>query len=215
MEFLRTYTAVEAQRKSGGDDRVETFADGPNCVIALADGMGGRAGAAAAAEGFIEAVRAARSSILDLLNAEHWYRLLRRADKLIHDDANAGETTAVVVAITPDGLAGASVGDSGAWIVTVDRMFDLTAAQVRKPGLGTAMAQPVPFRAGPLDGTLLVASDGLFKYATPPAICDCVRRAELAEVPRRLIDAVRMPSGGLQDDVAVAVARWIDEEPTT
>ena len=210
MEFLRTYTAVEFERKSG-EDRVEVFEDGPNCVIALADGFGGRAGAAAAADGLIDAVRAARSSILDLLNPEHWYRLLRSADKLIHDDANAGETTAVVVAITPDGVGGASVGDSGAWIVTADRMFDVTAAQMRKPGLGTAMAQPVPFRAGPLDGTLLVASDGLFKYATPPAICDCVRRDELAAIPRRLIDAVRMPSGGLQDDVAVAVARWVDE----
>jgi serine/threonine protein phosphatase PrpC len=213
MEFLRTFTAVEFQGETG-DDRVEVFADGPNCVIALADGMGGHAGAAAAAEAFIASVKAARLSILDWLNSEHWYRLLRSSDKLIQGDGG-GETTAVVAAVTPDGVAGASVGDSGAWIVTADRMFDLTAAQMRKPGLGSGQAAPLPFRAGPLDGTLLVASDGLFKYATPAAICDCVRNGEFADVPRRLVDAVRMKSGKLQDDVAVAVARWVDDEGTS
>ena len=51
MEFLRTFTAVEFQHTKG-EDRVAVFEDGPNCVIALADGMGGRAGGAAAAVAF-------------------------------------------------------------------------------------------------------------------------------------------------------------------
>jgi hypothetical protein len=52
--------------------------------------------------------------------------------------------------------------------------------------------EPVPF-----DGTLLVASDGLFRYATTH---DIVRNLD------RLVDLVRLPNGALQDDISVVIA---------
>jgi hypothetical protein len=71
------------------------------------------------------------------------------------------------------------------------------------------MATPIPFyRKKAPAGTLLVATDGLLKYSWPQKICETVRAThDVDALPKALIDLVRMPSGGLQDDVAVAVAR--------
>jgi hypothetical protein len=52
-----------------------------------------------------------------------------------------------------------------------------------------------------------VATDGLLKYSWPEKICQAVRSVQIRALPKALIDLVRMPSGGLQEDAAVAVAR--------
>src|SRR5262249_7289847 len=99
---------------------------------------------------------------------------------------------------------GASVGDSGAWLI--DPFVDLTSAQKRKPLIGSGRACPVPF-ASPFAGTLLLASDGLFKYAAQSRIRQLAAHPELERIPEMLVDAVRLPSGNLQDDVAVMICR--------
>ena len=196
---------------SGGHDRVDVLVAGDARALVIADGMGGRSGAARAAEMWIEAVRtrAAAHDAGKWADTDFWVDLMAEADRAIRDDSAAGETTAVVAVITPSGLAGASVGDSGAWLIGDDDHVDLTKSQIRKPGLGTGMATPMPFyRRKPPAGTLLLATDGLLKYTSPAKICATVRAASAVELlPTALIDLVRMPSGGLQDDVAVAVAR--------
>ena len=53
----------------------------------------------------------------------------------------------MITALSADGILGASVGDSGAWLVAPDGVLDLTAHQRRKPFPGTGMAVPVPFAA--------------------------------------------------------------------
>ena len=130
-----------------------------------------------------------------------------RADRAIAEDRQAGETTAVVVAVTKAGIVGASVGDSGAILMRADGDVELTRGQVRKPGLGSGMAIVVPFEHELVEGTLVAGTDGLLKYATRAAI----RRAALghaaAEAARELVELVRLPSGGLQDDVGVGVCR--------
>jgi hypothetical protein len=75
------------------------------------------------------------------------------------------ENTAVILTVDAT-ITGASVGDSGAWLLRDSRIVDLTAGQRRKPLVGRGCA---PFRIEPIpfDGTLLVASDGLFAYAKP------------------------------------------------
>jgi len=118
-----------------------------------------------------------------------------------------GQTTAVVVAVSASGIDGASVGDSGAWRIDGEQIDELTERQRRKPLVG-AGGEPVGFRAGPLRGTtLLVASDGLLRYAAPRDIARIATGPDLAAAARALVELVRLPSGGLQDDVAIVLCR--------
>lgn len=190
------------------EDRLIVFDLDGGVVIAIADGMGGRAGGAEAAEVFLRVANAEVSRLGCADDPLVWDRVLALADREIRADPAAGETTAVIVAVTPRGIAGASVGDSAAWLVTDDRVWDLTAGQQHKPGLGVGMARPTPFRGKALSGsTLLVATDGLVKYADREAIGRVVRDEPFAGAARRLVELVRPPSGRLPDDVAVALCR--------
>ncbi|MBA3539860.1 MAG: SpoIIE family protein phosphatase [Deltaproteobacteria bacterium] len=168
-------------------------------VIALADGAGGTGNGDVAAQAVIDAVAAAPTSTA-------WAALLAELDR---EPARlgCGQTTAVIVAVTASGLVVTSVGDSGAWIVRGTTLEDLTADQSRKPLVGSGCA-PFTVHAGPLaGGTLLVASDGLLKYAKPRDIALALAGDDLAVVARALVDLVRLPSGALQDDVALVLCR--------
>ena len=190
------------------EDRLRVFTVGDGVVVAIADGMGGRAGGVEAAEIFVRVAKAEVSRLSCADDPLVWDRVLTLADREIRADPAAGETTAVIVALTPRGIAGASVGDSAAWLVTDDRVWDLTAAQQHKPGLGVGMARPTPFRGKTIPGsTLLVATDGLVKYADRETIARVVRESPFVGAARRLVDLVRPPSGRLPDDVAVALCR--------
>jgi serine/threonine protein phosphatase PrpC len=192
------------------EDRAEVFARAEEAVVVVADGAGGRPGAAYTAEAAVHMVGefvAGRPLRWDPLA---WCNLLRRIDEALAHDPAAGETTAVIAALSADGILGASVGDSGAWLVTAEGVLDLTAHQRRKPFVGTGMAVPVPF-AGPwTTGTLLVASDGLFKYADRALIGAAAGAEDLERAARQLADLARLPSGKLQDDVTVVLCRNVE-----
>ncbi|MDB6016243.1 MAG: hypothetical protein JWR19_732 [Pedosphaera sp.] len=201
-------TAMMLERGSHElQDRAEIIAlpDG-GLVLVVADGAGGRSGGAEAAEKVIEMVReftATRVSFED----EAFCELLKSVDRAIETNPGAGETTAVVACVSADGIMGASVGDSGAWLIGEHGCENLTRLQQRKPFLGTGMAMPVAFKAGKLSGTLLLASDGLLKYTSQENICKAVTQNNLNTVAKALIDLVRHPSGSLPDDVCVVVCR--------
>jgi hypothetical protein len=79
--------------------------------------------------------------------------------------------------------------------------------QHRKPLLGSG-ARVVAIRCGPLGGrTLLMASDGLLRYARPADIARAARIPDLDVAATELVDLVRLPSGDLQDDVAIVLLR--------
>lgn len=84
---------------------------------------------------------------------------------------------------------------------------DLTARQHRKLRLGSGKARPVSISRPRLDGTLLVATDGLFTYARPDRIADMASRDDLDRSASDLIQLVRLPSGGLHDDVGLVLIR--------
>jgi serine/threonine protein phosphatase PrpC len=132
-----------------------------------------------------------------------WTALLREVDVSLAAQ-RAGETTGVVVAVGRGGIAGVSVGDSEAWIVTPKSIDDLTRSQER-PRLGSGRAVPVGFQRRTLDGVLVVASDGVFKYASPERIAATVRAGEVAGAADRLIALVQLPSRRFQDDVGIVV----------
>jgi serine/threonine protein phosphatase PrpC len=60
---------------------------------------------------------------------------------------------------------------------------------------------------------LLVASDGLFKYAAAPVIADVVRAGTIAQAADKLIELVRLRSGNMAEDVAVVLVRPDDRTP--
>jgi serine/threonine protein phosphatase PrpC len=192
-----------------GEDRLGVFDHGGALVVVVADGAGGVSGGGRAADLVVELVRdAVAAPAIDPLRAEGWVDLLSRADALLEADHDAGEATGVVVVVTEDFLVGASGGDSGAWVVhTEGTIDDLTVRQHRKLRLGSGRARPVSFSRPGLAGTLLVATDGLLNYARREKIAALALQADLDRVARDLIELVRLPGGGLQDDVGVVLVR--------
>ena len=52
---------------------------------------------------------------------------------------------------------------------------------------------------------LLVATDGLTKYATVEQICALATQGAVTEAADAFADCVRLPSGAVPDDIAVVV----------
>ena len=74
------------------------------------------------------------------------------------------------------------------------------------PGSGQDRAIAVPTSGGYLVAVADSAgSDGLFKYAHAERICALAMQGSVATAADALANAVRLPSGGLPDDVAVAL----------
>lgn len=167
---------------------------GERTVAVVCDGAGNGGRGALAAELAIDEL----ARIIGQEGFIDWVRALVGVDQLLKRQAQGGETTCVVVDISDDGdLRGASVGDSGAWMLPARRpVLDLTAHQDRAR-LGSGQAGPVRFKAQ-LMGRLLLATDGLFKYIRAADVRTCAARGVDA-----LIDSVRLKSGALSDDVAV------------
>ena len=162
MSQIETTSVVEKHRKQC-EDRVDVIHAAQRTVIVVADGAGGTGAGDAAAESVLRDVKSNYESIH---SANDWAGLLSQADKTI----GAGESTAVVVDVRPYGIAGASVGDSQAWIVANGEITNLTESQIRKPLLGSGVAQPVGFTHPSLLGLLLIATDGFFDYAKRDAV---------------------------------------------
>jgi len=191
-----------------GQDRVDAVEHPGGRVVILADGAGGTSGGAEAADTVLLWVKSYLTRTTDIRGASQWGELLCKVDRQV--SFVKGQTTAVVVSLFDDGVAGASVGDSAAWLVDdTSGYVDLTVHQIRKPLLGTGGARPVVFEHSGMSGTLLVASDGLFNYARHDTICEIARRADLKRAATCLAEAVRLKSGALQDDIAVAICRKV------
>ncbi|MEM9069852.1 MAG: hypothetical protein AAGE52_15170 [Myxococcota bacterium] len=168
-----------------GDDRVHV-AMGDALQVALADGAGGSSGGAEAATRAVETVGDAAA--------------LRALDHSIASSFG-GRCTAIWLTLSRSGIVhGLSVGDSEAWCQRGDDWRELTENQQRKPLVGSGKARPVEFAAAA--DLVLVASDGLTRYAKD--IRGILSRPNAAW---NLVGAARLPSGGLQDDIAIVLVR--------
>ncbi len=185
-----------AMRVSGGQDRAQVFTRAGALVAVVADGSGATAVGGAAADLVIEAVKKAPA------NAD-WAALLAEVDARLVKEGSGAQTTAVIVAIASGRITGASVGDSGAWIIDGDAVTDLTAGQQRKPLLGSGHARPVAFTAEKAEGRALLASDGLLKYAAQRFVAEAASGSSLDACADSLLALPRLRSGQLPDDVAV------------
>lgn len=192
-------------------DRLAVVLNGDAAVLVVADGAGGRTGGAEAATEFVEL---AKSRAAELTGEEACVQLLRDADAAIARSRHGGETTGLVVVVTPRKTFGASVGDSAAWWVSPHQAEELTAGQKRKPFLGTGVAAPVPFVHHFALGSIVLATDGLWKYTSLERVREQVIGQTSDCAAQGLVRLVTYPSGALPDDVGVIVChRLKDTKP--
>lgn len=168
--------------------------------MAIADGAGGISGGAEAAAMFIEVVRQSAAS---LDSRGGLAGLMMGLDGRMADDPQAGETTGIIVSLRPDKLIGASVGDSALWLFNGSTRQELTAGQSRKPLLGSGSTMPHIFTHEVPAGTLVIATDGLWKYTGIETIHQTVRETDSSKLAWKLVDLVRLRSGTLPDDTCV------------
>jgi serine/threonine protein phosphatase PrpC len=199
--------ATAKQIHAGGkelQDRAEIFWLGSHLVLAVADGAGGRSGAAEAAEFVTRRVKQTLQPAN--LSPKGLSEFLKSIDQQMVAAGNVGETTCVIAALSGNGIVGASVGDSGAWCISASGVDNLTGGQSRKPFLGAGGAMPFGFARDSLNGTLLVASDGLLKYTSAEQIAAALAD-DLEKYAQNLVGLVRYSSGVLPDDISILLAR--------
>lgn len=192
---MNAYTRIPTR---DGEDRAVALPVPGGHLVAVADGAGGTGNGGATADrlvNFLEKLRP-RAERID------WFKALVAFD----EQRLPGQTTGVVAFVTDERIVGAAVGDSSAWLVFPDgTMEDLTAHQRRKPLLGTGESLPVSFECERRGARLLLASDGLTKYAPTQELCQLAAGGAPGAAADALVNAVRLPTGKFQDDVAVVL----------
>lgn len=198
---MKTAILETAAGNPENQDRGAVIESRVGLVMVVADGAGGQSGGARAASMAVDYVR---EHTHELETSDACVNLLHAMDQVIAKDGVAGETTCVVAVVSENDIYGASVGDSGAWIIIKNGILNLTQRQAIKPFIGSGAAWAAPFSSGRTRGErLLLATDGLLKYTSPDRIASACVDGDLAHCARKLIELVRYPSGGLPDDVTV------------
>jgi PPM family protein phosphatase len=191
------------------EDRSLVLEVAPNALLlGVADGVGGRPGGGEAAQLAIETLEAEESA-LSQNSARVWRGFFVALNDALTVHPEAGQTTLVALLLTHKKIMGASIGDSEAWWITSDGHFAITEAQTRKPYLGSGAAEPIVFELKiTTPGTLLLASDGLFKYADQAAILEGIRTAETVDIAAdALVKLASGVSGRFYDDLSLIVVR--------
>jgi len=204
MSLFR-YVRMFASNRQKSEDAAEVFERGETLIVVLADGAGGIRGGATASGALVAAVRTAVDDpSFAVEDVQYWADLFRVTDAALAKN-RVGETTGVVVVVGVRHLIGVSTGDSEAWVVTATEVHDLTRGQHTKQRLGSGRVEPLVFKHAALSGALVVATDGLFKYAATDVIARMVRASAIQIAAEQLVELVRLPSGKLQDDVALVL----------
>jgi serine/threonine protein phosphatase PrpC len=186
-------------------DRGAIITSGPRQVLVVADGAGGLSGGAEAASMAVEFIHK-HAELLE--TPASCVSILQKMDQEIARNRGAGETTCALAVVSDEQVFGASVGDSGVWVIGETGFKNLTERQSRKPFIGSGSAWPAPFTQSKVHGEyLLLATDGLLKYAPSERIIAVCRESAAETAAKNLIELVRYRSGALPDDVTVILAK--------
>ncbi|MEP6653239.1 MAG: SpoIIE family protein phosphatase [Myxococcales bacterium] len=198
---MKVATRIESGGR--GEDRIAVEQVGGRTLIAIADGAGGTGRGAAAAE--MICGMAVATFRRGAMSTDSWVGELLTIDGNVLRTGHGGQATVVVVEIEGTEIRGASVGDSGCWAIDPLGFVDLTAAQNRKPLLGTGAAMPTGVGPATAPARFLMATDGLLKYCPRAEIARISAKGAVQEAVDALIAKVRLRSGGFQDDVAIVL----------
>jgi len=185
-------------------DRAEILDIAGQRIFVIADGAGGISGGTEAAEWLMKRVREVGS----LKDSRECCRLLDEIDQKLNQSADCGETTGIIVVAGDTRLFGASVGDSAAWFFFFDGKEELTRGQTRKPLLGSGASLPHSFVRALANGILVIATDGLWKYANLDLIEQRVRNSPADVLASQLAELARLRSGGFPDDIAIITCEF-------
>lgn len=177
-------------------DAAGVFERRESTVLVVADGAGGIEDGEVASRSVVDAVRMACREATAIVD---WAHVLRGADNAIA----SGQSTACVVELTDTALRGASVGDSRVGTLVGDVLEFPSDGQQRKPLLGTGEAMPKPFSMPWSGGPVIMGSDGFWNYIRMDRLLAELRFIDFPVLAKTLAEMVRLPSGGLADDVAV------------
>lgn len=184
-------------------------ADPGRWLVVLADGQGGRAGGAQAARLACETAlaRAEACPPAEIADSFTWQALLVEADAAVAADPAAGLTTLIGLCVAADRVAGASCGDSAAFLLSAGVPTVLTARQFKNPPAGSGDATFVPFEAElARPWRLLVMSDGVWKYAGWDKITAAAVRPGGPDVLAELQAAARLRgTGEFPDDFTLVL----------
>jgi hypothetical protein len=176
-------------------------------LVGLADGQGGRAGGAKAAQLACRTVLdvAAALPLRQLADQAAWPGVLRRADEAVSANPEAGFTTLIGLCVLGDQLVGASSGDSAVLAMSDGVAAEMTRLQVKNPSIGSGAAVCVPFGlrlARPW--SVLAMSDGVWKYVGWQGVVEATRRDRGQPLMETLQTRARLPgSGRFQDDFTI------------
>jgi serine/threonine protein phosphatase PrpC len=185
-------------------------------LCCVADGQGGRAGGARAAQLACQTVMqvAGLTSIGKLATARAWSLVLQTADQSVAADPEAGFTTLIGFCIRGGRIVGASSGDSA--VVLLNRLGAtvLTDRQVKNPPVGFGEAVFTEFTAElGEEWQVLAMTDGVWKYVGWNRIIAVAQSHAGQAVLEGLRELARLPgSGGLRDDFT-AILVSPDAEP--
>lgn len=190
---------------------MEAHPDATDCwICVIADGQGGQAGGAKAAQLACQRCRdlALRSAPPGLQAAETWTEILHAADTAVTDDPMAGYTTLVGLSVWQGFVCGASNGDSAAVLLHPgSRPLNLTQHQDKNPPIGSRVASIVPFAARlSRPWTLLAMTDGVWKYVGWDEMLKVAEATPADNLAPLLLSRARLElSGRLQDDFTLIV----------
>jgi len=119
-------------------------------------------------------------------------------------ESNCGEATAIIVKLDGASIFGASVGDSELWLFNKDYEYELTSMQILKPLLGSGRATPIGFGPMSIDQSVVLGSDGLFKYIKNKDLKSLISAKASATTVAEL---AKRDTGNLQDDISVICIR--------
>lgn len=178
-------------------------------IGALADGQGGQAGGAQAAQRAVATCMEQASACAPRLLARPstWVEICESADQVVSANAEAGYTTLIAVGVSNSFVVGASCGDSAVCLLSNGRFSILTDRQHKNPPVGSGFARLTAFSALPEEPwKLLVVSDGAWKGVGWERIADLLRSLSGEELIGKLREEVLgATSGVLYDDFTAVI----------
>ncbi len=180
------------------------LADAPECWFAcIADGQGGRAGGAKAAQLACE-VCAEHATRVNT----NWLKILAIADATVASNTEAGFTTLAGFTGRENIITGASCGDSAVVAFSANGEPNvLTTRQYKNPPVGSGEAAFVPFSLNlTTPWKILAVTDGVWKYVGWHRVFEIAAKFAGNELITQLQNAAKLPrTGEFPDDFTVVL----------